>query len=175
MTDTNLLKFPIGKFILPTDFSIDQIGTWIETIDRLPSNIEEELNLLSNDQLDLSYREGSWTLRQVIHHLADSHMNSYIRFKWSLTEQRPLIKAYDEKAWARLEDARVMDPNISLGILKGLHQRWTYLLKHMTEEDFNRSFIHPESNYEYSLWVATALYAWHSDHHLGHIKIISRN
>src|SRR5690606_7466398 len=113
-----------------------------------------------------------WTGRQVVHHLADSHMNSYIRFKWTLTEATPVIKAYDEKAWAKTPETK-LDPEISLKLLESLHPKWVALLKMLTKDDMKKSFIHPDTNKHNPIQHLIPMYAWHGDHHLGHLKIIA--
>lgn len=163
------LRYPTGRFQLPEGMDKTQIDKYINEIKRLPEQLRDAVSGLNDEQLDTSYREDGWTVRQVIHHVADSHLNSYIRFRWSLTEETPTIKAYYEDRWAELDDARNAPVEISLKLLDALHDRWVMLLKNLDEEDLQKSFIHPESGKEVKLYVNIALYAWHSRHHLAHI------
>ncbi len=142
---------------------------YILEIEALPARLETEVAGLNDQQLDTPYRPNGWTLRQVVHHLADSHTHSYIRFKWALTENEPLIKAYDEKVWASLEDARTAPVEVSLQHLHGLHRRWVCLLRNIRDEEWSKAFIHPETNKKVPLYANLALYAWHCNHHLAHI------
>ena len=129
----------------------------------------------SEDQLCTKYREGGWTVRQVINHIADSHENSYIRFKLALTEETPVIKPYAEDKWAELEDGKNCDIKIYLNLLDSLHFRWVMLLNSMSEKDFKRKFFHPELKREYTNGVATAMYSWHGRHHFRHIEALKEN
>lgn len=171
MTESELyqLKFPIGEFEAPQEMSAVEIERGIKIIEQLPEQLKEAVIDLSENQLDTPYRPGGWTVRQVIHHLPDSHLNSYIRFKWALTEDSPIIKAYQEADWANLLDYEITPIEISLNLLKSLHQRWVILLKNLEQEDFRKIFIHPETNKENRLDTTIASYAWHSQHHLAHI------
>jgi hypothetical protein len=123
---------------------------------------------LKDDQIDTPYRDGGWTVRQVVHHVSDSHMNAYIRFKWAMTEDAPTIKAYEEAEWAKLKDSQLTPAEISLTMIESLHARWTVLLRSMTAEDFQRRFTHPDSGPHDVDWLLS-LYSWHGDHHLAHI------
>ncbi len=173
MIDIEELKYPIGQFAMPIEWNLRKRNECIKTIAQLPEQIKNILKSFNKDQLDLTYREGGWSVRQVIHHLADSHMNSYIRFKWSLTEDNPLIKAYNENDWSTLSDYS-FDVESSLILLEGLHARWTQFLRSLKDDDFKRTFVHPESNKTINLNEMVALYAWHSRHHLGHIQIVEK-
>lgn len=166
------LRFPIGKFEPKDQYTADEIRENIKRIETLPAKVEALIKNFSSSQYETTYREGGWTARQVIHHLADSHMNSYIRFKWTLTEDTPIIKAYDEKLWAETPEAK-LDPAMSLTLLKALHVKWVDMLNLLTPEDLNRSFIHPETKKHVRLDRLIALYAWHGEHHLAHLEIIS--
>lgn len=168
--ELNNLKYPIGKLIKPENISETEIGEWIDTIEDLPKALTKLTKDLSIDQLNLPYRPEGWNIKQVVHHLADSHMNSVIRFKWALTEDNPTIKAYHEDQWAKLIDANDNDLSSSLYLLKGLHAKWGKLLRSLTMDDFKREFIHPEHGRRLSLEVTLAIYAWHSKHHLAHIE-----
>jgi hypothetical protein len=165
------LRYPVGKFSPKPDYTYEEIQKNIQLIKDLPSQLESALKNCTPSHLDTPYREEGWTIRQVVHHLADSHMNAYIRFKWSLTEDKPVIKAYDEKLWAVTPETKA-DPALSLNLLKGLHVKWGELLNGMSPEDFKRVFTHPETGKEIPLDRMTALYAWHGQHHIGHIKLV---
>lgn len=167
--DIDSLRYPIGKLKVPQDVSKEQLSEWIETVESFPSKVRELTEHLSDEELDWKYRPEGWTIRQVVHHVADSHINSIVRFKLALTEDVPTIKPYLEDKWAELEDSTAPIP-ISLSLLEGLHARWTILLKSMSEEDFKRKLFHPEQGRELSLTFMLGLYAWHCRHHLAHIK-----
>lgn len=162
------LRYPVGRFQAPAAITADERAQFIRVIEELPSSLRSAIAGLSDAQLDTPYREGGWTVRQVIHHVADSHMNSLIRFKLALTEDSPVIKPYDEGAWAKLADSTQLPVETSLSLLDGLHQRWTLLLRSMNDEQFQRAFKHPEIGLV-KLDVNLALYAWHSRHHTAHI------
>ena len=167
MTDEQM-KYPTGKFIAPVSYTSEDLRKWITTVKELPGRVRQAIMTLNEKQLDTPYRTGGWTLRQVVHHLADSHINSIVRFKWALTEDNPTIKPYAEADWALLPDYRLpVEP--SLRMLEGIHQRWATLLESFSEEDWNRTFIHPASGETMQLKKALALYAWHCKHHLAHI------
>lgn len=170
-TSTNLesLRYPIGKLSIPKEISEEQISEWIEIIESFPSKVREITENLSDEQLDWKYRPDGWTIRQVVHHVADSHINSIVRFKVALTEEVPTIKPYLEDKWAELADSEA-PISISLSLLDGLHARWAILLKSMSEDDFKRKLFHPEQGRELSLTFMLGLYAWHCRHHLAHIK-----
>lgn len=162
------LRYPIGKFHdqgLPSDA---QRQGFIDEIARTPLNLTSAVSGLSATQLDTPYRPGGWTVRQVVHHLPDSHMNSYVRFKLALTEDDPTIKTYAEDRWAELADTKATPIEISLTLLESLHARWVTLLRSLTPEQWKRSFRHPELGLM-SLEKALALYAWHGRHHVRHI------
>jgi hypothetical protein len=167
MTDEQL-RYPTGKFKAPVSYTNEDIRHWITTIRMFPGKLRHAIIRLNEKQLDTQYRTGGWTIRQVIHHVADSHMNSVLRFKWALTEENPTIKPYEEADWALLPDYRLpVEP--SLKIIEGLHQHWVALLESFTEEQWNRTFVHPDSGQTLSLKKALALYAWHCNHHLAHV------
>lgn len=169
MTDAGeTLRYPIGRFKAPEHVSADDRARWIDEIAQLPLLLHGAVEDLSDGQLETPYRPGGWTIRQVVHHLADSHMNAYIRFRLALTEDTPTIKPYDESAWAELVDARGAPQTDSLDLVRSLHRRWIRLLRSMDEDAWARAFDHPESG-EYPLTRALAQYAWHGKHHLAHI------
>ncbi|HEX6890749.1 MAG TPA: bacillithiol transferase BstA [Chryseolinea sp.] len=172
MNNDDLLRYPIGKFTARDSYSTEELQHCIERIENLPREIEKVINSMTVKQLDTPYREGGWTARQVVHHMADSHMNAYIRFKWSLTEPTPTIKAYDEKAWAETPETK-LDPVISIELLKALHVKWTALLRRLSPADFQKEFMHPDTKKYMRLDRITAMYAWHGEHHFGHLKIVA--
>jgi hypothetical protein len=167
MTDEKL-RYPTGKFKPPVSYTQHAINNWINDIKTLPGKLRNVVIGLNEQQLDTQYRTGGWTIRQVIHHLADSHMNSIIRFKLALTEENPTIKPYEEADWALLPDYR-LPVEASLKILEGVHQHLAALFESFTEEQWNRTFIHPASGDTVPLKRNLALYAWHGKHHLAHI------
>lgn len=169
MIDLEHLRYPIGRFQKPETITPEDINLWTGQLETLPLRFRNVAEHLSKEQLDTPYRPGGWTLRQVIHHVPDSHVNSYIRFKWTLTEDKPTIKAYDEERWARLPDYTSVPVETSLDFLEVLHERWVLLLKSLSPADLTKTFIHPEHGREVPLDVNIALYAWHGEHHLGHL------
>ena len=168
--DIETLKYPVGKYEAPSEFTDEIIDQWIETLESLPEKLKKIVGNLSYDELELQYRPGSWTIKQVVHHLADSHINSFIRFKWVLTEESPTIKAYNEVEWAKTTDADNEEIMNSIGILEGLHKRLVMLLKTLRPDQKKKTFIHPEYDKHLSLEWMIGMYAWHSKHHLAHIK-----
>lgn len=166
------LKYPIGKFAPQDTYNNDELSGFIDRISTLPERMQTLVKAFDSKQFDTTYREGGWTARQVLHHIADSHMNAYIRFKWTLTETTPTIKAYNEKLWAQTPDVNE-DPRVAIDLLKALHVKWVSLLKGMTTEDFKKEYLHPETKKSTRLDRVTAMYAWHGDHHLGHLKIVA--
>lgn len=172
--DIEFLKYPIGKFKVPESVTYETIQDAIATIKVFPTNIFKAVSPLSVAQLDTPYRPGGWTVRQLVHHCADSHMNAFIRLKLALTEENPTIKPYDEAVWANLADAN-MPIESSLAILNAIHLKWGVLLDSMKQEDFKRTYFHPEKKRSQELEEVTLLYAWHSNHHLAHVQhLVSR-
>ena len=168
MADLDTLRYPIGHFVPPSSSERAVRAAGIETLRDLPGNLNAAVSGLSDTRLDTPYREGGWTVRQVVHHVADSHANSYVRFKLALTEDWPTIKPYDEAAWANLADSRNMRLEPSLDFISSLHARWVALLEGLSEADFQRGYNHPAMGRQ-NLATALALYAWHSRHHTAHI------
>ena len=162
------LKFPIGKYE-PKLFSESVKEEWLADIRFLPNALENAINNLDEQQLQTPYRIGGWTVHQVVHHVADSHINAYMRFKLGYTEENPSIKPYDEKLWANLADVENLPVNVSITLLYALHQRWYEFLKHLTESDYQKTVYHPEHQKQFTLWQLLGLYAWHGRHHTGHI------
>lgn len=160
-------RFPIGKYEAKP-FSAEQKEKWLTDILFLPRQLEMAILNLDEQQLETPYREEGWTVRQVIHHVADSHMNAFIRCKLGLTETNPTIKPYEEALWAEQSDYKLA-VNISLTLLHALHNRWYDLLKHMKDEEWNRTVIHPQHNKQMTLWFLLGMYAWHGHHHTAHI------
>lgn len=169
----NELRFPVGPFVKPILVTPELIDQWIQEIADFPIQLRSEIEGMSEQQLNTSYRPGGWKARQVVHHCADSHMNSFIRFKLALTEDSPTIKPYFEERWAELPDSTNASIQASLRIIEGLHARWVTLLKSLDEADFKKTFFHPEHKRTFTLAETTAMYAWHSRHHLAHIKLVS--
>ncbi|WP_293955314.1 MULTISPECIES: YfiT family bacillithiol transferase [unclassified Sphingobacterium] len=163
------LRYPIGRFAIPDAIDNTLLNDWIKTITDFPTRLKSEVGDLTDDMLEKRYRPDGWTIRQVVHHCADSHMNSFIRFKLALTEEDPTIKLYEEKLWADLPDAKIIPIESSVKLLEGLHERWGILLKSLTNEQLERGFIHPATKRLISLKVNIGLYAWHCNHHLMHI------
>lgn len=168
MTNHDFKRFPIGRFASKASYTKEEEKHFIETIAALPDSLSKSILNLSSTQLNTPYREGGWTLLQVVHHLADSHMNAYIRFKWTLTENKPTIKAYNENEWATTFET-TQSTSLSINLLTALHQKWVVLLSSLSEADLERSYIHPESKREITLQQMMALYAWHGEHHVAHI------
>lgn len=168
------LKYPIGKYMRPVSVTERDIAHWISEIEMLPPLLCASVEGLTDAQLNTPYRPDGWTVRQVVHHLPDSHMNSYIRFKLALTENSPVIKPYLEERWAELPDGKSAPVNVSLELLDALHQRWALTLRNITQEQWKRIFIHPESKKEFPLDIALSIYAWHGRHHLAHITELKK-
>ncbi|MFB5191840.1 YfiT family bacillithiol transferase [Alicyclobacillus fastidiosus] len=162
-------QYPIGKFERMGKVSAEQRVEWIEQIAETPTKLRSAISGLSGEKLDTPYRPGGWTVRQVVHHLPDSHMNSYIRFKLALTEENPIIKPYMENLWAELTDYQNTPIEVSLILLESLHGRWVTLLSNLEDTQFSLTFTNPESGEILSLETALGLYAWHGRHHIAQI------
>ncbi len=163
------LKYPIGRFQFDEEADESRCQLWISALASLPSELRLAVAGLSEEALDTPYRPGGWTLRQVVHHLADSHTNAYIRFKLAVTEEHPHIRPYAEADWAECEDAKFAPIGVSLDLLDALHQRLVLFLKTLKSEDFERTYFHPEHQKTFNLKYLLGLYAWHGAHHLAQI------
>ena len=164
---TNPPAFPVGPFDQHADYDREAKTEFIQILSDAPGKLRQATFELDNSQLDTKYK--NWSVRQIVHHVADSHLHSYIRFKWALTEDSPVIKAYDESVWSNLDEAKTGPIEPSLNLLTGLHERWLQLIRSMTDDDFQRTFIHPDLNETVPLSLALSYYAWHSRHHTGQI------
>jgi predicted tellurium resistance membrane protein TerC/uncharacterized damage-inducible protein DinB len=162
------LKYPIGKFSPKDSYTAEEVALCIERIELLPAKLESAVKNLGEQQLDTPYRDGGWSVRQVVHHVSDSHLNAYVRVKWTLTENEPTIKAYDEKAWAKTPETK-LSPTLSLEVLKDLHKKWVALLNGLSPEDREKTFIHPDTSKQVRIDRTIAMYAWHGEHHLAQI------
>lgn len=162
------LKYPVGRFSFPDQLSPSEISEAISVIAGFPAQLRDAYTQLTPDLLETPYRPEGWTKRQVIHHCADSHMNAMIRFKLALTEDTPTITAYDQAAWATMPDI-ALNPEVSLSILEGIHQRWVAVMQNLPSEAWQREFLHPEFEKPVRLDQALAMYAWHCRHHLAHV------
>ena len=165
------LRYPTGKY-QPQPFSVKQLEEWLIDIQFLPQHLENAVLNLDEQQLNTAYRPDGWTVRQVVHHVADSHMNAYIRFKLGLTENNPTIKPYNEEAWAKMKDTAVIPINVSLTLLHALHVRWMEVLKEIKEEEWERTVVHPEHGKQMTLWHLLGMYAWHGRHHIAHVTAL---
>ena len=162
------LNYPIGRFAYDPDVTPGKRTAWIRQIAEAPAALRAAVHGLTHDQLDHSYRPGGWTVRQLVHHVADSHLNAYIRFKWTLSEENPTIKAYDQDRWAALADSQQTPVEVSLDILDAMHRRWVVLMESLKDEDWVRPLQHPE-NGPMTLDRLLQLYAWHGRHHAAHV------
>lgn len=168
------LRYPIGKFKAPEAYTSDYLSERIQAIAQFPELLKNEVMHLTDEQLDTPYRDGGWTIRQVVHHCADSHMNCFIRIKWALTEDNPTIKFYFEDRWGNMADNVIMSVTPSLAFLEGLHFRLAYLMKSLSVTDLEKSFIHPEHNASFQIKEIIGTYAWHGLHHLAHITELKK-
>ena len=171
MTEHELyhFRYPTGKFVPPDHITQAHLHTWLADIQALPAQLRTAVETLSEAQLETPYRPEGWTVRQVVHHLADSHLNAYTRCKLALTEDNPTIKPYEEQHWAELTDGKTAPIALSLSLLDALHSRWILLLKSLSDTDWQKTFYHPGSQQTVSLKEAAGTYSWHGQHHLAHI------
>ena len=173
MSASEDLRYPIGRMNLQDDpADARQRDEWIRTIEGLPQRLREAVKGFTPQQWDTPYRPGGWSVRQLIHHIPDSHLNAYTRFKLALTEDEPTIKPYDEAAWATLPDTQTTDPEVSLKLLEAVHTRWVVLLRAITDAAYRRTLRHPAAGRTFTLDQMLAQYAWHSEHHLRHITAL---
>ncbi|HEX6334818.1 MAG TPA: putative metal-dependent hydrolase [Flavisolibacter sp.] len=162
------LRYPVGKYE-PQEYSEELKEQWLAEIRFLPNSIEQAISGLDEKQLATPYRDGGWTVHQLVHHIADSHMNAYIRFKLGYSEENPTIKPYEQDAWVQTADVRNLPVNISVTLLYALHARWHEFLKHLAAADWQRTVYHPEYRKQMTLWFLLGMYAWHCRHHTAHI------
>ena len=162
--------YPIGRYHEPEEFSEELMSNSISAIQALPGWLDVVIENLDEHQLNTAYRPNGWTIVQVIHHIADSHLNAYIRLNLALTEDNPVIKPYDEKLWAELPDVQLVPVNVSITLVHALHRRWVQSLLSLKGDDWNRSYYHPESKESVTIWEMTAKYAWHSRHHMEQMR-----
>lgn len=165
----NHLQYPVGKFIAPETITDQKLQEWITLLEMFPAQLRDMVSEMSNTQLDTSYREGGWSVRQLVHHLADSHMHLYTRFKWALTEHNPTIKPFLQDKWVAQPDLVGMPVEWSLRHIEVIHYKLVRLLRSLTTEDLDKTFVHPDGNVIFTLRKSVGLYAWHSMHHFMHI------
>jgi len=165
-------RYPVGKFTFPNEVAPARRDELIGELAEAPGLLRAAVIGLTDAQFDTPYREGGWTVRQVVHHIPDSHLNAYVRFKLALTEDNPTIKPYEEARWAELADTRDTNVGVSLVLLEALHRRWVVLLRAMKEADWSRTFFHPEPQKSLRLDQILAMYAWHGRHHVAHITTL---
>jgi hypothetical protein len=168
------LRYPIGSFVLPPVITSEQRAAWIRDLEQHPVLLCRAIQGLSGEQIETPYRPGGWTVRQVAHHLPDSHLNAYIRFKLALTEETPTIKAFEEAQWAELEDSRTLSSEVSLRLLEALHERWVVLLRSLSAEEYLRGYWHPEHGRVLILEEVLGICAWHGRHHVAQITSLRK-
>ncbi len=168
--DIEQLKFPIGRFVCPPEINAENLEDWKTTLKAFPNELKTVTENLSVTELNWTYRPEGWKIKQVIHHLADSHMNALIRIKLTLTEDAPVIRPYEEALWAELSDRFDNNIHSSLKIIEGVHERWSLLLENLSENDWNKMYFHPEHQRLFSIKEALGIYDWHCRHHLAHIE-----
>lgn len=172
MEDLEKLKYPIGEYIYPENVDEVQIKLWIDSLENFPQQLIAITSTLTEEQLETPYRPGGWTIRQVIHHVADSHINAYTRVKLTLTEDNPIVRPYNEEIWAELSEAKDGGIEMSVAIIKAIHHRLAITLRQLDFVDFDRKYIHPAANKQLTLSYLVGNYAWHGQHHLAHIMSI---
>lgn len=166
--------YPIGRFIPAVNYSQNNLDSWIGSIRSVPLLYDYCIENLDEAQLNMPYRPGGWNINQVVHHVADSHMNAYIRLKLALTEEQPAISPYDENLWAELPDVKLVPLNVSVTLLHALHRRWTTLLENLKEEDWTRCYYHPGNKEYMPVWQMTNQYSWHGTHHAEQILLLKK-
>ncbi|NNM06803.1 MAG: putative metal-dependent hydrolase [Gemmatimonadetes bacterium] len=172
MNDLDPLRFPIGPFRPDPSLSPQKRSGFMDEIAAFPAKLRGVVEDMSEEDLDTQYREGGWTVRQVVHHVPDSHLQGYVRFKLAITEDTPTIRTYHQASWGETEDARTGPVDHSLDLLDALHKRWVFFLRALSDEDFERTYQHPEMG-EISLGTTVQLYAWHGKHHLAHVELVA--
>lgn len=170
--EEELLRYPVGRFVRPETWSAESVKEWRTVLLSLPGWLDAGIENLDHEDLQVPYREGGWGIQQLIHHIADSHMNAFIRLKLMLTEENPVIKPYKESAWAELPDSLLVPVNVSVTLVHALHRRMIALFDGLTPEQWERTCYHPERERTITAWEMAAMYAWHSRHHAAHIRII---
>lgn len=176
MEDSQLekLRYPIGRFTFNSAADEKEVKKWVRNIEKHPANLKKALKGLDEKKLNTPYRAGGWSVRQVVHHLADSHMNAFIRIKLALSENNPTIKPYPEAEWAEMDDAKKVPVKVSLTLLEALHHRWTVMNKKIKSADYGRTVFHPEKKREVTIKEFLELYSWHSMHHCAHITSLRK-
>lgn len=169
--DLEQKRYPVGRFTPASELTHTSIAECIQTIEEFPGKLRAMVEPLPEVQLSSRYRQDGWTIRQVVHHVVDSHLNSYVRFKWVLTEDHPTIKTYHQENWAELPDAVEGPVAMSLDFLEALHRRWVYMLRSIRDEDWKRTFYHPEMQKSFDLRWLIGMYDWHCRHHLAHVEL----
>jgi len=164
------VKYPIGRYEKPAGFNPELKKELLGILKALPSWMDASIENLDEAQLEVPYREGGWNIKQVVHHVADSHLNAYVRLRLALTEDNPTVKPYDENAWAMLPDVNVVPVNVSVTMLHAMHRRLVALLEQIPEADWQKTYYHPDHKRNFPVWEVVALYAWHSRHHTAHIQ-----
>ncbi len=164
------LRYPIGPYARPEAFDAGALPAHLSALEALPLWLDVIIENLDAHQLDTPYRPGGWTVAQVIHHLADSHMHGFARLKLALTEDNPTIRPYDEALWAETPEVAAVPVNVSITLLHALHRRWVALLQTLKPEDWYRTYYHPEHGRTFPVWESTAMYAWHCRHHMEHLR-----
>ena len=175
MEELENLKYPIGKFKKPLTIDKNQISNWISDLENFSKQIKLVTNNISSTELNWAYRFNGWTVKQIIHHCADAHINAFIRMKLALTQVVPVINPFNEESWANLIDGNTDDISGSIAIIEGLHKRWVLLLQNLSSTDLKRDYFHPGTNEKVSIETAIAMYAWHCNHHLAHINLAILN
>lgn len=171
--ELNKLRYPVGKYAAPPSAKAEEIKDWIDVIEALPAKLRKTVEAMTEAELDTVYRPGGWTRRQVVHHLADSHMNCYIRCKLAVTQDNPTINPYKESVWAEMNDGKNFPVAVSLDLLEAVHLRLVDFLRRLSTEEWQRTYYHPESKKTWKLYEVAALYAWHSRHHAGHVGLVN--
>lgn len=165
------LKYPIGKFTPQSNYTLEQINEYIKSIKLFPAILLTTVDNISNDDFKKQYREGSWNICQLIHHIGESHLNAYMRIKLALTENNPTIKPYDENLWVKTPENEILDYSVSIKLIESIHEKFSCLAGTLSEFDLKRTFFHPQNNKTFSIADMLCLYSWHGNHHLAHIKI----